>query len=547
MAIPDIPQDNKEKDTPQDNKEKDKIPDIYKDAILTKMAPVIMKTKEGDKKEGDKKEGDKEGDKKLEGAKEGATKLEGDTADDVVEPFPLDANGNPIKTQMLDANGNPMTDSAGNPIYVGKDGHPIYVDSAGNPIAMNMVGQTTSISSAVKVDSQSKEHQLILEKEKVIEDLIRQYNVQQQQQQQQKQSNGSNGSNGSNDDEKDQNVAVDFFLKMVKTYFALVLKFGDTVANAVIRMTMPSQIADPIISNTPLNIADLVKTADRVNQVLANPEFKSELGNMFDNTSDAVNPQIKMLLNKMADIIMDVAGKTGSKLASTAALSLSAFPPFAVVFDIANLISVGVNAVSSGVNMVSTAANSGSKVLGAFNDAPSVDINKYMANTVDPSKKTMGLTGPNKTTPSSAANLQVSPSSAIPISPPGSPPGSPPSSPSSNKNNNKVVNNKVVNNKVVNNKVVVGGGLKEVGEQFITDIGFKPEFDKVSNIVRKIKNAHENIKNEFTPIFDGLVEKYTRNPSQRGGKKTRRAIHRINQTIKDYHQTNKVKKTKRKK
>ena len=469
---------------------------------------------------------DKDGKDVKDGIKEGDTPV-GDTPvgdNDVVEPFPLDADGKPIKTQMLDANGNPMTDSAGNPIYVGKDGHPIYVDSAGNPIAMNMVGQTTSISSAVKVDKESKEHQLILEKEKVIEDLIRQYNVQQQS----NGTNGSNGPNGSNDESsKDQNVAVDFFLKMVKTYFALVLKFGDTVANAVIRMTMPSQIADPIISNNPLNIADLVKTADRVNQVLANPEFKSELGHMFDNTSDAVNPQIKMLLNKMADIIMDVAGKTGSKLASTAALSLSAFPPFAVVFDIANLLSVGINAVSSGVNMVSTAANSGSKVLGAFNDAPSVDINKYMANTVDPSKRA------SLPVPPSSANPPVPPSSAsanLPVSPPGSPPSSPPSS------KNKVVN-----------KVVIGGGVNEVGEQFITDIGFKPAFDKVTNIVRKIKNVHENIKNEFTPIFDGLVEKYTRNPSQRGGKKTRRAIHRINKTIRDFHQTNQVKKTKRKK
>ena len=146
------------------------IPDIYKDAIVTKTSPVIMKTKEVIK----------------DGIKEG----------DTPEPFPLDADGKPIKTQMLDANGNPMTDSDGNPIYVGKDGHPIYVDANGNPIAMNMVGQTTPISSAVKVDMESKEHQLILEKEKVIEDLIRQYNVQQQQQ---KQSNGSNGSNGSKD------------------------------------------------------------------------------------------------------------------------------------------------------------------------------------------------------------------------------------------------------------------------------------------------------------------------------------------------------------
>lgn len=486
------------------------IPDIYKDAILTKTSPVIMKTKEV-KEDANVKDDVKDGIKES----------------DNVEPFPLDASGNPIKTQMLDANGNPMTDSAGNPIYVGKDGHP--VDSAGNPIAMNMVGQTTPISSAVKVDKESKEHQLILEKEKVIEDLIRQYSVQQQQQ-----SNGSNGPNGSNDG-KDTNVAVDFFLKMVKTYFALVLKFGDTVANAVIRMTMPSQIADPIISDTPLNIADLVKTADRVNQVLANPEFKSELGHMFDNTSDAVNPQIKMLLNKMADIILEVAGKTGSKLASTAAVSLSAFPPFAPIFAIADFLTVGISAVTSGVNMVSTAANSGAKVLGAFNNTPSVDINKYMANTVDSSK-----------------------GAPLPVSPPGSPPSSPPGSPIRSLNNkveNKVgnkVDNKVGNK--VDNKVgnKVGGGLTEVGEQFVTDIGFKPVLDKVTNVVTKIKNVHSNMKNELTPILDGWIEKYTKDPAQRGGKKTRRhrisqTIHRIDKTIRDFHQTNQVKKTKRKK
>jgi hypothetical protein len=482
------------------------IPDIYKDAIVTKTSPVIMKTasKEKDDKVGDGKVGDdKVGDDKVGDGKD----KESDTT---VEPFPLDADGNPIKTQMLDANGNPMTDAAGNPIYVGKDGHPIYVDSEGNPIAMNMVGQTTPISSAVKVDMESKEHQLILEKEKVIEDLIRQYNTQQQQQQQQQSmANGSSDSDSSN-----QNVAVDFFLKMVKTYFALVLKFGDTVANAVIRMTMPSQIADPIISNNPLNIAELVKTADRVNQVLANPEFKSELGHLFDNTSNAVNPQIKMLLNKFADIILEVAGKTGSKLASTAAVSLSAFPPFAPIFAIADFLTVGISAATSGVNMVSTAANSGAKVLGAFNNTPSIDMNKYMANTVDPSKKNMG-----------------------PTSPPGSPPASPPGSPS-----NKKVVNKVVANKVAANKV--GGGVKEVGEQFVTDIGLKPAFDKGANVFNKANNIVYNLKDDV----DGWIEKYTREPhSQKGGKKTRRAIHRINKTIRDFHETNKVKKTKRKK
>ena len=476
------------------------IPDIYKDAIVIKTSPVIMKTVT-ENKEKEKENKDKTTTDSVEG--------------EVAEPFPLDASGNPIKTQMLDANGNPMTDSAGNPIYVGKDGRPIYVDSAGNPITMNMVGQTTSISSAVSVNAESKEHQLILEKEKVIEDLIRQYNAQQQQQQQ---SNGSGaGASDSDSDSTDQNVAVDFFLKMVKTYFALVLKFGDTVANAVIRMTMPSQIADPIISDTPLNIAELVKTADRVNQVLANPEFKSELGYIFDNTSNAVNPQIKMLLNKMADIILEVAGKTGSKLASTAAVSLSAFPPFAPIFAIADLLTVGISAVKSGVNMVSTAANSGTKVLGAFNNSPSIDMNKYMANTVDPSKNP-----------------------ATYKSPPSSPPGSPPSSPSSS--NKKVMVNKV------GGGVNVGGGVEEVGEQFVSDIGFKPELDKVKNAFEKTKNIVSNVKDEIAPLVDGWIEKYTREPrSHIGGKKTRRTIRRIRQTIQDFHETNKVKKTKRKK
>jgi hypothetical protein len=105
---------------------------------------------------------------------------------------------------------------------------------------------------------------------------------------------------------------------------------------------------------------------------------------MVENTSNAVNPQIKLLLNKMADVILDVAGKTGSKLASTAAISLSAFPPLAVAFDIANLVSVGINAVSSGINLVSTTANSGVKVMNAFNSTPGIDMNGLMSKTQAP-------------------------------------------------------------------------------------------------------------------------------------------------------------------
>lgn len=349
------------------------------------------------------------------------------------------------------------------------------------------VGQTTSsIASAVGVNAESKEHQTVLEKEKAIEELIRQYN-------QQKQYNQAQGQ----EEDQENNIAVDFFLKMVKTYFALVLKFGDTVANAVIRMTMPSQIADPIISNNPLNVAELVKTADRVNQVLANPAFKAELGYMFDNTSNAVNPQIKMLLNKMADIVLDVAGKTGTKLASTTAISLSAFPPFAVAFDIANLLSVGINAMSSGINMVSTATNSGAKVLGAFNNAPSIDMNKYMANTVD----------------RSAVKPTAKPLTPLTTTTPAKPP------------------------------MKGGEGIQEVGEQFIKEIGG----EQVVDGMHKLNNVAVNVKNEV----DGWIQKYTRDPNQTGGKKTRRAIDRIRKTIRDLNETNKVNngktKTKRRK
>ena len=280
---------------------------------------------------------------------------------------------------------------------------------------------------------------------------------------------------------------------MMKTYFALILKFGDTVANSVIRITMPAQIADPIISNTPLNVADLVKTADRVNQVLANPEFKTELGQMFDNTSNAVNPQIKMLLNKMADIITDVAGKTGSKLASTAAISLSAFPPLAVAFDIANLISVGINAASSGINMVSTAANSGANVVTAFNSTPSIDMEKHMANTTE--KKVVG----------SSVGSKVA------------------------------ADNKTTQNKT---KKLSGGGLKEAGTQFIHDIGG----DFILTAGEKVQNAYYNVSDTILPEIDKFKLKVMRYTLSRenfkrqvgGAKKTKRSIARIRKTLRSF-------------
>jgi hypothetical protein len=236
-----------------------------------------------------------------------------------------------------------------------------------------------------------------------------------------------------------------------------------------------------------------------------------------------------MLLNKMADIILDVAGKTGSKIASTAAVSLSAFPPFAPIFAIADFLTVGINAVSSGVNMVSTAANSGAKVLGAFNDAPSVDINKYMP-TDDKASNNKASKPPNNNNalppvpPKNNNALPPLPPVSPPSSPPVSPPSSPPVSPISSKK--------------------VGGGIKEVAIQLATDVGLKPHLDNAMEIAHKADNVAKNVKNEIVPIFNGLFEKYTREPAQYGGKKTRRAIHRINKTIHDFHQTNKVKKTK---
>ena len=411
--------------------------DLYANAIVMKTAPIIMKTKE-------------------QSSSVGLTQTPGvETSQQQQQKKPL-----------LDANGKPVLDANGNPIYVDENGNPI--NNAG------IVSKETQL--------QTQEHKEILEREKAIEELLRQYNHQ----------TNTAIENGTESPETAQNksVAVDFFLKMVKTYFALVLKFGDTVANSVIRMTMPAQIADPIISNTPLNIADLVKTADRVNQVLANPEFKAELGHMFDNTSDAVNPQIKMLLNKMADIFMDVAGKTGSKLASTAAISLSAFPPLAVAFDIANLISVGVNAVSSGVEAVTTVTNGATKIKQKLDNAPSLSIDKYMGNTVE-----------KKVNPT-PVNTKVNPTpSAV-------------------------------------TKKQRGGGVKEVGTQFLHDIGG----DFIIETGDKLKNAFYNISDTVTPEVNKFKLKVLRYTLSRedfkkqvgGAKRTRRAVGRIRKTLRAF-------------
>jgi flagellar motor protein MotB len=397
------------------------------------------------------------------------------------------ANVSDGRKPLLDASGNPVLDASGNPMY--------------SPSA------TTSASASAETPANKSDHQKILEKEKIIEDLLRQYT----QQQGQTQGQQTQGQQQGQDDAQTQNKAVDFFLKMVKTYFALVLKFGDTVANTVIRMTMPSAIATPIISDTPLNVADLIKTADRVNQVLANPDFKTELGHMFENTSDAVNPQIKMLLNKMADIVMDVAGKTGSKLASTAAISLSAFPPLAVAFDIANLISVGINAATSGIDAVSTAANSGAKVVGAFNSTPSINMDKFMANTTEPVAKGKPPVANKGTT-----------------------------TPVANKGTTTPVANKGVTRKLK------GGDINktEVAKQFIHDIGGDP----IITFAEKGANAVQNMKEVFIPTIEefkkraiGIVDEYTGDPAtfkrsrqHRGGYKlnrTKRAVNRIRKTL----------------
>jgi flagellar motor protein MotB len=424
----------------------------YANAIVMKTTPIIMKTK-GD-------------------------------GDDTGKNGSGTGTGEKGKKPLLDANGKPVLDANGNPIYVDENG--VQYDSKGTPINANGSG---SGSGAKESQTQSQEHKLILEKEKVIEDLIRQYNQQ----------TSTAIANGSSPEEaRDKNIAVDFFLKMMKTYFALVLKFGDTVANTVIRMTMPAQIANPIISDTPLNIADLLKTADRVNQVLANPDFKTEVGSMFQNTSNVVSPQIKMLLNKMADIIGDIAEKAGSKLANTAAITVSgAFPPLAVIFDIANLISVGINAVTSGVSAVSTAANSGAKVVGAFNSVPSVNMDKYMANTTE-------KTTDAKTDAKAKANT-------IP------------------KNTTKKLK---------------GGGIKEIGVQVLHGLGG----DFIIETGDKIKNAFYNGYDTIKPEIDNLKLKamrYTLNRDEfrkqvGGARHTKRAIDRIQKTLHDYDNITRV-------
>jgi hypothetical protein len=204
-----------------------------------------------------------------------------------------------------------------------------------------------------------------------------------------------------------------------------------------------------------------------------------------------------MLLNKMADIIGDVAEKAGSKLANTAAITVSgAFPPLAVIFDIANLISVGINAVTSGVSAVSTAANSGAKVVGAFNSVPSVSVDKYMANTTEKKTDVKANPTPKNTT-----------------------------------------------------KKLKGGGIKEIGVQVLHGLGG----DFIIETGDKIKNAFYNGYDTIKPEVDNLKTKamrYTLNRDEfrkqvGGARHTKRAIVRIQKTLHDYDNITRGLKSKR--
>ena len=189
----------------------------------------------------------------------------------------------------------------------------------------------------------------------------------------------------------------------------------------------------------------------------------------------------------MADIFGDVAEKAGSKLANTAAITVSgAFPPLAVVFDIANLISVGINAVTSGVDAVSTAANSGAKVVGAFNSTPSLSIDKYMDKTTESRPATSATQANNKT-----------------------------------------------------KKQKGGGSLSDAGKQLIHDIGG----DFILETGEKVKNVFYNATEDIIkPKYEEIkekVRKYTLSRekfmAQKGGaKRTRRAIARIKKTLKSF-------------
>ena len=151
--------------------------------------------------------------------------------------------------------------------------------------------------------------------------------------------------------------AIAFYMVIVKAYFGLILKLGDSGAKMLIETIFPGELAEQIFSENP-DIKKIVPAFTKVIQVLENPIFRAKLNEFVTNIKKTLEPQARRLLDSVLQIFLDVGTKNMSKLFSSLAISISAFPPAAVVIDIANLMSAGVHTAASALDVAGVSLDS---------------------------------------------------------------------------------------------------------------------------------------------------------------------------------------------
>jgi len=165
-------------------------------------------------------------------------------------------------------------------------------------------------------------------------------------------------------------IAFDLFMIIVKTYFAVLLQFGDFVATSLIQTFLPDDISNQIISGN-LDMKKIIPTLRNSAEALQDKEFREELGIFFVELKNVITPEIKKLLDSVFKIVVDVATKNSPKIGSILTTTLSgAFPPAALVFDAVSLAGVGINTISNGLKLAGTSLESANDLK---NGIPSLD------------------------------------------------------------------------------------------------------------------------------------------------------------------------------
>jgi hypothetical protein len=151
--------------------------------------------------------------------------------------------------------------------------------------------------------------------------------------------------------------ALAFYMVIVKAYFALIFKLGDSGAKMLIETIFPGELAEQIFSENP-DIKKIVPAFTKIIQVLENPIFRAKLNDFVTKIKKTLEPQARRLLDSVLQIFLDVGTKNMSKLFSSLAISISAFPPAAVVIDIANLMSAGIHTAASALDVAGVSLDS---------------------------------------------------------------------------------------------------------------------------------------------------------------------------------------------